>query len=421
MKKLVLFLTVYIFLTMFAVDLGYNYFLPKVFKQDFIEINKEATEAPIAIIADSLSKMSVEEMHVYLKTFQDKYNYPIYIKNLDDISKYERPLLLKGELVTDVLGINNKMLVKGTKQVLFIGPIELDETPAMEAFVYITFIGTLILVNIIMAYVIWSQMMKLYRASTSFGEGDFSKRIKFSKLSFITEIATAFNNMADRIENLIKSNRELTNAVAHELRTPLARMKFELESIKESTTASDSVSGMEKDISELEELISQLLVYSRLDRQEDFLAKETVEINEWFESYFKQVRPISDKKFEWNLNHNCTDRKISIDKKLVSLAINNLIINGFKYCKSSVYADVACSEKDLVISVSDDGKGIDEGLLQDIFKPFKRTDSSRSKDTGGFGLGLAVVSKTIQMHNGDVSARNAKGSGLVVTIRLRLT
>jgi len=417
MKKLVIYFTVYLFMTIIFLDISISHFTTVFYKNEILKLNREATEVPFEMISEYLSQKEPKEMFAYIDSLKKKYNYPMELKHIDDINKYERSMLLEGNVVTDLNLDFIKKLVKGSDYVFIIGPFNDEDVPGLEFGSTVFFFVYILILNIFMAYFIWTQLMKLNRAAVAFGDGDFSGRIKYGKLSFISKISASFNNMADKIEKLIKSNRDLTNAVAHELRTPIARIKFELENLKMNSD-SPSVGGIEQDIRELEELITELLTYSRLDREEDFLNRSDVDVYEWFSSYFSSVRPISERDFSWSVTDSCKGVELKLDKKLMVMTVNNLLVNAFKYSKESVAAEVSLGNKSLKISVSDDGDGIDEDILEEIFKPFRRTDGSRSKETGGFGLGLAVVRRIVELHGGEVSARNSEKAGAVFDITL---
>ncbi len=200
-------------------------------------------------------------------------------------------------------------------------------------------------------------------ASIKFGFGDFSYRIKYGKLSLLGNISAAFNDMADRIEKLISSNKELTDAVAHELRTPLSRIRFELENLRDSKADETYIKGIESDLNELDELIGRLLTYSRLSREEDFYNLESYDAYEFLEGYLSCVKTVEGKDFSWRLSDKCRGKQVRIDAKLIEIALNNIINNGFRYCKSSVKADVECSGSEVTVKIQDDGKGINEKNL----------------------------------------------------------
>jgi len=421
MKKLVIYFTIYLFVMVLVIDHGFDGIMKIVFKEEIIENNIYTVSAPLEVMRDTLNKMDLDEIKGYIQEISQKHNnYPITIVPISRVSKYERPLLTEVGIVTNVDGNEYKLLIENTDYVLQFKLKENAPSAYMKFASYLLFILMLLIINTIMVYYIWVYLKKLGRGAEQFGEGNFSYRIKTGRLSFISEMAGIFNNMAQRIENLLNSSRELTSAAAHELRTPIARMRFELENLRKCDTAEGSVNGLEEDIKELEDLITQMLTYSRLDRQEDFLNKEEVNAGVHFREYFEGVKVVGEVTFSYSIDEKCDSVYLYIDKKIMNLAVSNLIENGFRYCRSSVEAQVLCSSSNIIVRIKDDGAGIAESVINDIFKPFKRADSSRTRDTGGFGLGLAIVEKAAQMHSGSVSAENIKGNGACFTVRLRI-
>lgn len=224
-----------------------------------------------------------------------------------------------------------------------------------------------------------------------------------------------FRKISARISRLIEEQKDLSNAISHELRTPLARLKFSLALIDQNDVA--DLDSMRNDINELENLIDEMLSYSRLESVTDELNLAPVSINQLLENLLERLRVNSSKQL-----------KLEIQKQILWLcdghylerAIQNLLTNAIYYARKIVVVSVAIVKNDLVIIVEDDGIGIKAQDQKNTFKPFVRLDKSRVKKNGGFGLGLAIVKRIIDKHLGncEISSSSLGGAKFTVTLPL---
>lgn len=256
---------------------------------------------------------------------------------------------------------------------------------------------------------LWRDLKVLQRATESFGQGQFSDVPEVSKNSVIAPVVDTFKTMSARIARLVEEQKELTNAVSHELRTPLSRLKFSL------ALQDDKDSGMAQDVKELEALVDEMLSYSRLESASRELVLEKVNIHQLLQNLLDKLATNSDKQLELV----CAEHiQWVCDGHFLERALQNLITNGIRYAKSKVKVTVAVEDSALILSVEDDGPGISEQEQSQIFKPFVRLDKSRTRDEGGFGLGLAIVRRIVQWHRGKVEVGTAQlgGACFVITI-----
>jgi len=253
---------------------------------------------------------------------------------------------------------------------------------------------------------VWQDLRRLRRASESIAGGRLATRIEISRYSFIKGILQAFNAMAGQIEQLITSHKTLTNAVSHELRTPVARLRFSLEMLERSDRKADGaryLQAMNTDIDELDEMLTDLLSYARLDRQSIRLEKTPVVPGEWLE---QQVQ-------SWKRDHPALEITVRqtglpeepmacMDPKLMIRALHNLLQNACRYAETRIQVAFRHQAGCYRLSVEDDGCGIPEPYRDNIFDPFTRVDSSRERGSGGYGLGLAIVKQVANAHGGKV-------------------
>ena len=238
------------------------------------------------------------------------------------------------------------------------------------------------------------------------GSGDkkwvFDARIK--PRSQIYALAEAFRKMAARIDGLIASHKDMSNAVSHEIKTPLSRMQFEIELAQQAQTVSEvkaSLRNIQADIRAIDDLVSATLNYAILERADLSLNIGTHNFTTLLpaitEFVQKDVRP--DIRICTELTGD-TD-KVICDLHLIETVVKNLLYNAARYAKHQVH--LAFANKDGVnqLLVEDDGPGIPEKDRQRVFDSFVQLESTGPNKTG-FGLGLAIVKRVIEWHNGEV-------------------
>ncbi len=246
------------------------------------------------------------------------------------------------------------------------------------------------------------------KAAINFGEENFKTRVKLRKKSSITSVADAFNFMTQRIDDLVVAHKDLTHAVSHELKTPLARFKFSLEIISSHDDAAERhkyIQAMKEDVRELDDLIDEMLRYAKLSTENLKLNLEKIHAKKWMQSIISHYDQENIKiHFQFLVASSETEKEIIIDPYLMSRAVNNLIRNGLRYTKSQLKISLELINHQVKLRIDDDGLGIPEQYLEQIFQPFTRLDASRDRQSGGYGLGLAITRKIVEQHGGYIVA-----------------
>ncbi|HBO0757927.1 TPA: HAMP domain-containing protein [Pseudomonas aeruginosa] len=260
----------------------------------------------------------------------------------------------------------------------------------------------------------WRDLETLRLAAQRFGDGDLSSRTRIFRRSDIRTLAQHFNQMADRIESLISNQRELTNAVSHELRTPISRLSFELEQLNKQVDAEvrhDLIEDMRADLGELEEMVSELLTYARLEHGNVGSHREIVDAASWLDSVVADVALEAEAAGVTCEISACQVEQIRIEPRFMARAVINLLRNAIRHAHSRVEIALLDQGDSCQIRVNDDGPGIPADARQKIFEPFSRLDDSRDRSTGGFGLGLAIVRRVAQWHGGYAEALETPQGG----------
>jgi len=201
----------------------------------------------------------------------------------------------------------------------------------------------------------------------------------------------------------------MLSGVSHDLRTLLSRMKLQIALMEKN----DQIINFEKDICDMEIMINEYLEFSKGNQSEQNI---TIKAKSYFDEMIHSYQIIHK-----NINYN---NKIGV-KTTLSLKVNNfkramrnIIDNALKYSDNNIYISIIKRKNNIIINIDDDGPGVEEDKIEQIFKPFYRLDSSRNLDIIGTGLGLSIAKDIITSHGGQISAGKSSYKGLCVKIIL---
>ncbi|NTS77517.1 two-component sensor histidine kinase [Catenovulum sp. SM1970] len=262
---------------------------------------------------------------------------------------------------------------------------------------------------------------KLVNIYQAYGEGQFSTRADTAIPMPYTPLAITFNQMAGQIESLLKEQKTLVHGVSHDLRTPIARLRFALDMCRNCQTLADfqtQIQDMDLDLDELDSLVSEWLYYAELSGQAVAINPSKHNLNELITHVLTKAQvlyPAIEAELVKTSTKDCT---INVDAKLFSRALENLIINAFKAANSRIKLSVSCiDETDVCLAVEDDGVGLSSTQLADIIQPFVKLDASRNSQ--GSGLGLAIVKSILDLHQADLILGKSDLGGARFEIRLK--
>ena len=251
---------------------------------------------------------------------------------------------------------------------------------------------------------------RLAIAARSFGMGRGSSEIKPSGAKEVRQATQAFRQMRERISRQLAQRTEMLAGVSHDLRTPLTRMKLQIEMLERTPETRE----LQDDIQEMERMIDGYLTFARGEGSES-LSK----IN--LASLIEEI--ISTERRDGSLinfvNKSKTKKSVTLRPQAIKRAITNLIVNSKKYAET-VRVELEYNLEHAIITVDDNGPGIAPEHRDDVFKAFFRLDPSRNTDTGGTGLGLTIAKDIVQSHGGDLLLSEASLGGLRATITLPL-
>ena len=244
------------------------------------------------------------------------------------------------------------------------------------------------------------------QAAERLGRDPHSDPLPVAGSAEIAVAAGAFNQMQERLRRYVQDRTAMVAAIAHDLRTPLTRLRFRIEQAPDELRAK-----MAQDLDEMEEMVSAALAFVRDASRPG--RREPMELYSLLESLADDLAETgADVAVEG-------ERKIIIigDPMALRRMFANLLENAGKFA-TRARVKVGRIGAEALVEIFDDGPGIPEAELERVFEPFYRREPSRSRQTGGIGLGLAVVRSIARAHGGDVVLRNAEGGGLAAEVRL---
>lgn len=255
----------------------------------------------------------------------------------------------------------------------------------------------------------------LTNAAAKIGEGELQARLPSSQYSYIQPLEKSFNNMASKIETLVADNKLLARSLSHDIRTPLACLRFGIEAAigaPDAEKKNQYIQRMDTEITRMEKMTEAFLQYAAMERKSLNLNKQKTNINQLLQNLIDEVRPLAEQK-NIQIHSNILSQIViaNIDSHWYYLAIQNIVSNALQYAKSEIVISLNVQNNYMVISIEDDGKGIPEHEMKDIFIPFVRLDKKGVRDEEHFGLGLATTARVMQWHKGKVNAYNTKEHG----------
>jgi signal transduction histidine kinase len=255
-----------------------------------------------------------------------------------------------------------------------------------------------------------------------FGHGDLSLRVKSRRLDEIGQLGRSFNQMAERLERLIVSERRLLGDISHELRSPLARLKFAVKLARTSSDTGAALDRIERDVNRIASLVSDIVEITFVEGDPALRGAEPVQIRDTVEEVVRDGTVEADMRGCVIQVAGDLEGEAIGSRELLRRAVENVLRNAIRYSpdRSSIQVSLAEENGNAVIVIRDHGPGVPNDTLTRIFDPFFRVEESRSNTNGaGSGLGLSIAKRAVQAHHGCISAENA-GPGLRVRIVIPL-
>ena len=256
-------------------------------------------------------------------------------------------------------------------------------------------------------------------ATEQIAEGQFEARVNERRRDELGRLAQAINRMAARLAGFVTGQKRFLGDIAHELCSPLARMQVALGILEERAGPGQKayVADVREEVEQMSGLVNELLSFSKAGLRQKELPLEAVRLETLAQEVIAREVP-ADCRVELAI---AASLSVQAEPELLRRALANVLRNAARYAGAAGPIRVSALAKDglVIVAIADQGPGVKEDVLPQIFDPFFRGEASRSRDSGGAGLGLAIVKSCVEACQGRVSARNLAPSGLCVEIVLR--
>ncbi|MEE9320992.1 MAG: ATP-binding protein [Granulosicoccus sp.] len=345
--------------------------------------------------------------------------------NLQLISRSELPLPEELQLMLDsgkpitlesTQGVTLYFAVPQTGQVLLLAVPNLNAgATRMRLLFTVLFYTAIMLLMLLWLYPLIARLQRLAATAKAFGEGELHQRIPTHRHSNLYDIETEFNHMARRIEGLVEDNKLLSSAVSHDLRTPLARLRFGIDALSETKNTAVQTDYLERisaDLTEMEHLVEVLLEFARLDQQLQDLPLAKADLQPLVERAVTVCEGACNHSVRWQSDNKTLN--ILAHERYTSMLINNILQNAIQHAHSSIRVTTTETNDRIILEIEDDGKGIAEADRSSILKPFVRGKTSTDQQQSSqrrYGLGLAIVSRIAEWHGAELVIGESKQLG----------
>lgn len=383
----------------------------------------------ITLIEDELFRQPRHAWPRKIKELDQKFAYRLNIVeriSLDKILKPQQVIKLDaGDIALDHDGDIMYHRLGNTSKVLVVGPLAVSRDPKqtnrlpLEARLsLLTWSLTGLIFGIALWFwvrPVWRDLEAIRQTARDLGDGNFDARSPRARSQLFSPLAETMNSMAERVQQLLAMHRELSCGISHELRTPIARMRFALEMLAETDQRDERErlwTMMEEDLDELDHLIDTSLTYARFEREAPEVHFTSIRFADWLVEQVESVRLLGRQlEVEVDTSRLSPQLNIDLDRKAMPYALRNLLRNAFKYASQKILVSAELDGDHIRVLVDDDGIGIPPEEREHIFSAFTRLDRSRDRTTGGYGLGLAIVRRVLELHGGTATADTAPLGG----------
>lgn len=327
------------------------------------------------------------------------------------IKRFERPVpnawrkrAVDGRQMWSAGGKRNVVVVETSRgRIAVRRDLDLDRPARRLPLLLLVLSGGIVLFALLIAQRSVRPLHAAAEAMSRMGKGDLAHRLDTDGPVELAEVSKAFNDLADRVQHLLATERQLLAGISHELRTPLTRLRLETELLRDAGVDGRRLDRIDGDLAQLDDLIGEALDLSRLQLGTAPLHREPTDLLALVTEIAADRATITG-----------PATTLPIDRFLVGRVLQNLLGNAAKYAPDSPI-DVTVTESGLI--VRDRGPGVPAEELDQLFEPFYRTRGG-SRRADGHGLGLMLVRTIATLHGGAVTATNAE-PGLAITVRLR--
>nr|WP_269106731.1 ATP-binding protein [Massilia sp. TS11] len=407
----------------------------RLFGDPLEDIARRQAAAQIFLLEQYIDQAPADEWLLRLNKVREVSNIAYELLPLasvrPQIAPAQRAAFERGEIVMDVgakafyrrVDLKGNAYVGADEEAIRASglPIDVGLALRMEVVRFVVVALALLIPIALWSRAHWQDLQRLSAVADAVGEGELTARAALAPSASVYPLAQHINRMAERIAALLAAQQTLLHSVSHELRTPIARLQFALELVRDVPPGPDltrRLAGMEADLAELDALVGELLSMNRLSAQPTLL-REDIDLAAALRELVASLDHTAGAEhivldLAPDLGH------LTADRRLLLRAVGNLLKNALKYAARSIHLQAGRTAQSVWIVVEDDGPGIPEAEWDKVFTPFYRLDRSRDRNTGGFGLGLAIARQAVDLHRGSLQVGRAALGGARFVISLPL-
>lgn len=284
---------------------------------------------------------------------------------------------------------------------------------------YYVVIGIAAMLCLLAAVGVVLPIRRLASAMARFGSGELAARAKWRRRDELGTLGRSFDDMADRVERLLVSQRRLLEDVSHELRSPLARLTMAVKLARTSTEPAAALDRVDRHLDRLTSLTAEIVEMIRIEGDPQAQRWEAVDLDALIADLVLDCRIDAEPRACEVRVAGSSGDPIACDRELIRRALENVLRNAIRFSPPGAGVDVElhATSSRVTASIRDYGPGVPQGALERLFDPFFRVEEAREADRGGIGLGLSIARRAVVLHEGTITARNAS-PGLLVLIEL---
>ncbi len=391
------------------------------------QVTEQQVRAIAIFLLDDLSYyLTLADKRARLAELEEQFSFPLSFQELNslELDTDQMARLRRDEVVISLQDTNSSKRNSSIKVVVpseinnmavLVGPIPLFNWFPLNLIISMILIS-MFLISLGVYALIFPLERKLQLIQVGVNEvshGNLDVQVQVIGQDEIARLSATFNAMTAHIKRLIESQRELTRAVSHELRTPVARIRFAVDMLADTDDEDSRFMQrdyIDEDIESLNGLIDEILTYAKLEEGSPKLDLEPVNLRELLEQIERETNALGKPiKIVTDLPSN----KVTAiaDKRYLHRVIQNLAGNALRYAETTIIISAGVKKGNAFVSVEDDGHGIPEEDREKVFIPFSRLDDSRTRASGGYGLGLSIVSRIAFWFNGSMKVDESEKLG----------
>jgi signal transduction histidine kinase len=407
--------------------LGFNIISDRMEKEHFLPTFDMFDEFQLKSALNAYKSGGKEPLRVYLASLDSAFggnHYVLDASGADLVSGEDRSALLPpaSKDKSRIMGHGRWILTHRSKDAKYWFAAE-GQLGRPRIWTFLPYYFLLLGATGILAWIAWIGVVlpirKIASTIATFGRGNLSLRVRTRREDEIGQLGRSFNQMAERLERLILTERRLLADISHELRSPLARLKFAVKLARTSDDSKAALDRIERDINRIASLVSDILEMTSIEDDPAIQEMGPVPLREVIDEVVRDCQLEADFRGCTIAVEGSLTRVVTGNRELLRRAVENVLRNGIRYAPNDSTIRLTLSEaaQKALIEVRDYGPGVPAEALDHLFDPFFRVEEARVSNGGGSGLGLSIAKRAVQLHRGVIEAENAS-PGLRIRIAI---